>query len=327
MSRSTLPPDTMATARAPGPSRPCRPEAPPSPRRRRPRRRAWRASGEASSPPGSRPPSRSRSRRPPRARSPAAGRRRTAASSRRRGSRAARPSRACRRPAPEPARARPRAPRRRPAPAEAICLTAEATPPSSPPPPTGTTTSSTSGRSSTISSPVVPAPASTTASSNGCTNVRPARVAHFVQPVEQRRPVRMEDDLGAVAAHGLDLGRRGALGHDDDGRAAGDPRRPRHGRGVVSGGHGDEAAPALRVRQRQDLVQRSPRLEGAGLLQVLALQVKPRAGAPAELRRGEEWRAVHPAPDPARRGADLGERDHPRILDAGERRRTTSACS
>ena len=52
-------------------------------------------------------------------------------------------------------------------------FTAVATPPSRPPPPTGTMTASTPGRSSTISRPAVPAPASTTGSSNGCTNVNP----------------------------------------------------------------------------------------------------------------------------------------------------------
>ena len=55
----------------------------------------------------------------------------------------------------------------------ARALAALATPASSPPPPTGTTTHSTPGRSSTISRPAVPAPASTTGSSKGCTNVRP----------------------------------------------------------------------------------------------------------------------------------------------------------
>ena len=53
------------------------------------------------------------------------------------------------------------------------CLTAYATPDIRPPPPTGTTTASTSSSSSSISSPIVPCPAITSSSLNGCIKVAP----------------------------------------------------------------------------------------------------------------------------------------------------------
>ena len=56
-------------------------------------------------------------------------------------------------------------------------LIASATPAMSPPPPTGTRMASMSGRCSRSSSPSEPCPATTRASSNGCTKVSPRAVA------------------------------------------------------------------------------------------------------------------------------------------------------
>jgi hypothetical protein len=54
-----------------------------------------------------------------------------------------------------------------------LALAAIAMPAINPPPPIGTTIVSTSGTSSMISSPSVPWPAITAASSNACTNAMP----------------------------------------------------------------------------------------------------------------------------------------------------------
>ena len=76
---------------------------------------------------------------------------------------------------------------------------AAATPAASPPPPTGTRTAATSGRSSAISSPTVPWPATIRGSSNGGMIAEPALRG---EPLGDEPPLLGggpdDDDLGAV---------------------------------------------------------------------------------------------------------------------------------
>ena len=120
----------------------------------------------------------------------------------------------------------------------------------------------------------------------------------LVQPLERLDGVRRFDvDLGAVAPRGGDLCLAGARIHDDEAVDLLQRRAPREGLGVVAGGDPDHAALLLLRRQRRELVEDAARLERAGLLEQLRLEVRlrpERAGA-------ERGRAVDAAPDPLRR--------------------------
>jgi len=82
----------------------------------------------------------------------------------------------------------------------------------------------------------------------------------------------VDDDAGAKCAGGVDLGEGRRLGHDNgDGNAAGragegDPL------GVVAGAHGDEASAGGGGIELADEVEGAADLEGAGELEVLALE-------------------------------------------------------
>src|SRR6516162_9001860 len=116
---------------------------------------------------------------------------------------------------------------------------------------------------------------------------RAALLALLVQLVEQRRTVRMQDDLGAVALHRLHLGARRALRHHDRARRTDAARRPRHRLRVVAGRDRDEPARALLLVQAAHLVQRAARLERSGLLEALALERELEAERRAEDARRE----------------------------------------
>ena len=78
--------------------------------------------------------------------------------------------------------------------------------------------------------------------------------------------------LRAVAAGGLDLGQRCALGDTDDGVDPHVPGGIRHALGVVSGTAGDDTPALLLIAEGSDLVIRATQLECAGLLQAIRLQ-------------------------------------------------------
>ena len=82
-----------------------------------------------------------------------------------------------------------------------------------------------------------------------------------------------QHDLCAVAAGGLDLRQRGALGHDHGGRAAEQAGRERDALGMVAGAGRDDAAGPFGVGQPGDPEVGAADLERPGPLQVLALQV------------------------------------------------------
>ncbi len=102
----------------------------------------------------------------------------------------------------------------------------------------------------------------------------------------QRR--RAEGDPAAQPLHLQHLRPRRALRHHDIGWDAAQPRRPRHRRRMVAGRVGGDAAGGRRVRERQHRVGRAARLEGADVLQVLALEEQPRRRPP---RPAGRWSA------------------------------------
>jgi hypothetical protein len=80
------------------------------------------------------------------------------------------------------------------------------------------------------------------------------------------------DHLGAIA-----LGRRHLQGgrvrrHQEDGRGSRELGGEGHALGMVARGEADHAALALLVAEGQELVERAANLEGAGTLEILALE-------------------------------------------------------
>ena len=65
----------------------------------------------------------------------------------------------------------------------------------------------------------MPAPGEDDRVVEGMDEGQPARVPHLVEPVEEGRPVGVEDDLGAVSPDRLDLRARRVGRHDDDRRS------------------------------------------------------------------------------------------------------------
>ena len=75
--------------------------------------------------------------------------------------------------------------------------------------------------------------------------------------------------------------------------------------GVVAGAHRDDAAAALRVGQREQLVQRAALLEGGGELQVLELEEDLGAGEARQRAAVDQRRVLDRALQAARGGADI----------------------
>ena len=142
-----------------------------------------------------------------------------------------------------------------------------------------------------------------------------AQGLHALEGLADVGPV--QHDLGAVAQARLDLRTDRARGHHDDAMNARLRRRPRVRLGGVAGRQGDDAGVPLRRGQRRHAGQRAARLERAGLLEVLRLEIEAAvgdldAGAPMTLRRGrraQQRRAMDPAVEQAPGGPDLGERN------------------
>ena len=111
-----------------------------------------------------------------------------------------------------------------------------------------------------------------------------------------------ELDLGAVALDALDLDARRVARHADHRVRAEQPRGTRHRLGVVARRVGDDAAGALGIGQRGDLVVRAAHLEGADGLERLRLQ-------PGRVVPAQERRAGGDAADALGRLADLVDRD------------------
>ena len=119
----------------------------------------------------------------------------------------------------------------------------------------------------------------------------------------------LEHHLGTQPARLLGLGEGGSNRHHDDGPNAepagvvGDPLR------VIAGRDRDDAARALGIREREQLVEGTPVLEGAGILPVLELEDDLGAGDLAEAAR-RQCRRGHDRPRHCRGGpADVVDGD------------------
>ena len=89
----------------------------------------------------------------------------------------------------------------------------------------------------------------------------------------------VEDHLAAVALGGDAFDRGRVRRHDDDARDVEHLSGERDGLRVVAGREGDDAAAALVGVQSRERVVRAAKLEGAGALQVFALEEQLGAGA------------------------------------------------
>ena len=89
----------------------------------------------------------------------------------------------------------------------------------------------------------------------------------------------VQHDFGAVAARRRDLRRRRVLGHDDHRADAVDARGERHALRVIAGRGADDAAPALVLGKRHELVQRTADLVRPGALEHLRLEADVEAAS------------------------------------------------
>jgi hypothetical protein len=112
-------------------------------------------------------------------------------------------------------------------------------------------------------------------------------------------------DDAAIAAHGVLLGlRRGARHHDVAGNAAPSGSVGQRQR-VVPARMRRHALLRHLVRQAEHRVRGAAHLEGAGLLEVLALEEQLGPGELVEVARGQDRRAVDMGLDPLVRGDDV----------------------
>ena len=156
----------------------------------------------------------------------------------------------------------------------------------------------------------------------------PVLLGQLVHPLHRLADVRaVEDDLGAVLEARRDLRRHGAGGHHDRHRHARLATGPRVGLARVAGRDRDRAAAPLVGRQRLDPRQRRARLERAGLLEMLGLEVQLPVGEPGAARlardpgrgrRRQQRRVVDPVAEPGTRLANSveghGSRAHGRSI-------------
>ena len=130
--------------------------------------------------------------------------------------------------------------------------------------------------------------------------------------------IALEDDLGAVPSARLDFRGVRVGRHHDGHRDAGLRAGPGVGLPGVAGGHRDRAAPPLVGIERRDPVRHPARLERAGLLEMLRLDVETIVGEPwpaggDDLPRGgharQDRRAMNAPGDPLSRSKDVRKGD------------------
>ncbi len=119
-----------------------------------------------------------------------------------------------------------------------------------------------------------------------------------------------EDDFGAERAGALDLDLGGDTGHHDDRFCAEGAGGIGDALGVVAAGVGDDAAPALVIGERGDLVVGAAQFEGADGLEALRLEIE----LAARLRAGNQRRAHGDAAQARGGQGDVGESDHGRTI-------------
>ena len=95
----------------------------------------------------------------------------------------------------------------------------------------------------------------------------------------------VENDLRPEGAGGGDLDLRRGQRHDDLRANAAGRGVEGDSLGVVAGAGGDDAALALGLAEREQLVERAALFEGAGALQVFELEVQGQAGQLGEIVR------------------------------------------
>jgi hypothetical protein len=148
---------------------------------------------------------------------------------------------------------------------------------------------------------------------------RPLPRPERLDPLEPGGGIEVEDDLGAVAPHRVDLGGGGRLEHRHPAAHAGLARGVGHALGEIARGHHDDAAALLLRAQLGDPVHPAARLVGSRLLEVLALDVEPHAAPGAEACRRQEGRPVHLPLNDRPRAVELLPRDHWSPVHASER--------
>ena len=117
------------------------------------------------------------------------------------------------------------------------------------------------------------------------------------------------EDAGAVALGGGGLHEGRALGHDDGGGDARLARGEGDALGVVARAGGDDAAGALLRRERVDGVERAANLEGARVLQLLALERDGDAREALDRARGPDGRLERAPGDGLAGRFDVGDGD------------------
>ena len=103
------------------------------------------------------------------------------------------------------------------------------------------------------------------------------------------------------------LGGRREFRHDDGGGDAGKGSVPRHGLGVIAGGHGDDPGGPFAGGEQRQPIGRAPFLEGPGGLQVIEFQEDPGPGRARNRLAFECWGAQHGARNAPRGGPDIGQ--------------------
>src|SRR5690606_6311536 len=118
-----------------------------------------------------------------------------------------------------------------------------------------------------------------------------------------------ENHLGARGLRAGHLRERRETRHDDCGRNTEAPAVMRHGLGMITGGYGQDAAAALRLRQRQDLAEGTALLERGGELEYLELQMDAAPGDLGQRLRDGRRGPLNAAGDAGGRGFDVRQGD------------------
>ena len=118
----------------------------------------------------------------------------------------------------------------------------------------------------------------------------------------------VKDDLAAIGLCGALFHGGGVVGHHDDAGDVEDLAGEGNRLGVIAGGERQHAAFPLVGGEARERVIGAAELEGAGALEVLALEEELGAGEGVERSRGRDRRAMRDAGDLPRGVLDVGKR-------------------